>query len=498
MALGRVSGLMLKSNLERQGVDLAFETDLLYLDVINSRIGVKTSSPAVELDVSGDLAVSGTATITTELVAGNLSFAGNTLSSIDANGNIYITPDGTGKVIIGTTSDAGNYMLQVEGSIRATGDIIANGNITLGNADTDSITVVADFTSDLIPNEDDTYALGKDGQRWNAYLNTIYSSTDEDIVVDPLGTGRFVISDISKVSFGGGSAGYALVTDGAGVLTWQSLTQVGDFTFTGNTISTANTDQDVIIDPNGVGNIVLTGNVGINESDPIYTLSVVGTDAILVPVGTGTERPTTVTDGLIRYNSTTNSFEGYSNGQWISMGGDVTCTLESFTGDSVTSTFTLANAVDQNCAIVTLSGIVQNPGDSYAITGTQLDFSEPPGDGLEIRVRAFAQLSNLTASISSNTIEDVTDAGKVVDTWHHNTRNSADYFIQASNGVDFQNIRMQVLTNGSAVVKNEYGELHTNITLMDISVALNGGLVEVSVAANAGDTLTVKWSRNLL
>jgi hypothetical protein len=57
---------------------------------------------------------------------------------------------------------------------------------------------------------------------------------------------------------------------------------------------------------------------------------------------------------------------------------------------------------------------------------------------------------------------------------------------------------MQVLTNGSAVVKNEYGELHTNITLMDISVALNGGLVEVSVAANTGDNLTVKWSRNLL
>ena len=180
------------------------------------------------------------------------------------------------------------------------------------------------------------------------------------------------------------------------------------------------------------------------------------------------------------------------------MGGDVTCTLESFTGDGVTETFTLANAVDQNCAIVTLSGIVQNPGDSYAITGTQLDFSEAPGDGLEIRVRAFARLSDLTASISSNTIENVTDTGKVVDTWHHNTRNSADYFIQADNGTDFQNIRMQVLTNGSAVVKNEYGELHTNITLMDISVALNGGLVEVSVAANPGDTLTVKWSRNLL
>ena len=390
-------------------------------------------------------------------------------------------------------------MLQVEGSIRATGDIIANGNIVLGNENTDSIQVVADFTSDLIPNTDDTYKLGKDGQRWQAYLSTIYSSTDEDIVVDPQGSGRFVISDISKVSFGGGSAGYALVTDGSGTLTWQSLTQVGHFVFTDNVLSTVNADEDIIIDPNGTGNIILTGNVGINEASPAYALTISGTDAVLVPVGTSTERPVAVTDGLIRYNSTKNVFEGYSNGQWISMGGDVTCTLESFTGDNVTTNFTLANAVDQNCAIVTLSGIVQNPGDSYAITGTDLEFSEAPGDGLEIRVRAFARLSDLTASISSNTIENVTDTGKVVDTWHYNTRNSADYFIQADDGAGgYQNIRMQVLTNGVSVVKNEYGELNIGGTLMSITVTLNSGLVEVGVTANPGETLTVKWSRNLL
>ena len=38
MAVGRISGPLLKANLLRNGVDLAFETDLLYLDVNNNRI----------------------------------------------------------------------------------------------------------------------------------------------------------------------------------------------------------------------------------------------------------------------------------------------------------------------------------------------------------------------------------------------------------------------------------------------------------------------------
>ena len=51
MAIGRISGAMLKANLERLGSDLAFDTDLLYLDVTNDRIGINTSSPTQSLQV---------------------------------------------------------------------------------------------------------------------------------------------------------------------------------------------------------------------------------------------------------------------------------------------------------------------------------------------------------------------------------------------------------------------------------------------------------------
>ena len=45
MAIGRISGPMLVPNLERQGVDLSIEGNLIYFDVTNKRVGINTSTP---------------------------------------------------------------------------------------------------------------------------------------------------------------------------------------------------------------------------------------------------------------------------------------------------------------------------------------------------------------------------------------------------------------------------------------------------------------------
>lgn len=52
--IGRISGPLLSADLLRQGVDLAFETDLLYLDVNNKRIGIKTDGPTRDLLINND------------------------------------------------------------------------------------------------------------------------------------------------------------------------------------------------------------------------------------------------------------------------------------------------------------------------------------------------------------------------------------------------------------------------------------------------------------
>ncbi len=87
MAIGRISGSVLKSNMTRNGVDLAFETNLLYLDVTNSRVGIGTSEPATTFHVNGTIRGSGI----------NVNNA-YTLPTSDGSAGQQLTTDGSGTV----------------------------------------------------------------------------------------------------------------------------------------------------------------------------------------------------------------------------------------------------------------------------------------------------------------------------------------------------------------------------------------------------------------
>ena len=81
MAVGRISGPLLKSNLVRNGVNLAFETDLLYLDVNNNRVGIKTANPQAELDVNGTIRTTNLNVTTGTAEFGDINISGSTISS---------------------------------------------------------------------------------------------------------------------------------------------------------------------------------------------------------------------------------------------------------------------------------------------------------------------------------------------------------------------------------------------------------------------------------
>jgi hypothetical protein len=199
MAVGRISGQLLKDNLIRSTLpvaeqNIAFETDLLYIDIINSRIGVKTASPQYPLDVVGtirttNLEVPGVSTvnnltltassITTSapilnlaspdkilynnaILVDDLQISNNAIEVTTSNMNLELRPNGTG--IVEIFSD-----VEVTGNIHATGSITADGNITIGDQDTDSLTINADIASDMIPNATNTYDLGRSDKRWNEF-----------------------------------------------------------------------------------------------------------------------------------------------------------------------------------------------------------------------------------------------------------------------------------------------------------------------------------------
>ena len=64
------------------------------------------------------------------------------------------------------------------------------------------------------------------------------------------------------------------------------------------------------------GLINMSGNVVVGGD-----LTVSGTGALTVPAGTTGDRPATAVNGMIRYNSTTESMEAYSAGVWGALGG---------------------------------------------------------------------------------------------------------------------------------------------------------------------------------
>ena len=85
---------------------------------------------------------------------------------------------------------------------------------------------------------------------------------------------------------------------------------LGNFFFSVNTMSTTNVNGDIILDPNGTGRIILSADTKIDS-----------TGAITIPVGDISERPTSLEQGMIRYNTTDSTFEGYDGINWGSLGG---------------------------------------------------------------------------------------------------------------------------------------------------------------------------------
>jgi hypothetical protein len=347
MAIGRISGQMLKSNLVRDGVDLAFETDLLYLDVANSRIGVNKSNPLHDLDVDGttkttDLEVTnqfdiGNITVTGNTISSDLStitFApsgaeptiynarlviddiqilGNTISTEVSNSALELRANGTGIIdIYGNTNITGN--LDVTGNINATGNVTIGGNIVIGDSLTDSVTINASIQSDLVPQTDNTWDLGSGAYRWrNFYVNNVYTNALNVTMLD-----------------------------------------VGNLMFRDNEI-TSTTGQDIIIDGNGaggvrLGNFRIVDNVITNLSSNAVTeiaqtgtgyFKIQGTNGFVPPVGSDAQRPTAYAVlGMTRFNTNSKALEVWDGFSWASPAGSSGAVSE-ITANEIAATYAL-------------------------------------------------------------------------------------------------------------------------------------------------------------
>ena len=214
----------------------------------------------LKTDGAGNLAF---ATVTTDLsgdstpqLGGNLDVNGNSIVSA-SNGNISITPNGSGKVILDglshPTSDGSNgQVLTTDGA----------GNLSFTSKTVDTTNLVDDTTPQL-------------GGDLDINGNAIVSTSNGNIAITPNGSGKVILDGLSHPT-ADGSNGQFLKTDGGGVLSFASVTQAtgnelenlsedtspqlgGNLDVNGNDIvSTSNANIDIL--PNGTGVVNLDGN----------------------------------------------------------------------------------------------------------------------------------------------------------------------------------------------------------------------------------------------
>ena len=128
------------------------------------------------------------------------------------------------------------------------------------------------------------------------------------------------------------------------------------------------------------------GKVGIGTISPSVKLDINSTDAIKVPVGTTAQRPTAA-NGMLRYSTTDNQFEGYANGAWgaIAGGGGDTSAIErnTFSGNGSTTQFTLTSPItDEVNTQVYVDGVYQSKL-NYSSAGNVITFSSAPHAGTD-------------------------------------------------------------------------------------------------------------------
>lgn len=317
--LGRISGKLLASNLERNGFDLtirntATDPDILYIDVNSNKIGVNCT-PTAELDVNGTTK-SNVFHIDSDFVIGNVTANKNSLiSSLVGNlrinvknsqGSIRfpttvfdkvkfqgtsIAPIGVDQPLFINSATAVEFSsatvksVEVLKNVSVTDLLRVNGTLYLGDNPIDTIVVNTDFTQDLVPHVSGSYSFGTSTKRWKTlFANTISNQN--------------LVSNVSAMRAGGiyingVDSRFTTANDRPISLSSNTLVSIQSITFNDGAITNLST-----ISPTHDGYVAFTGLNGV-----------------VIPTGSTAQRETTEAGG-IRWNSTDNFLEVYTGDEF--------------------------------------------------------------------------------------------------------------------------------------------------------------------------------------
>jgi hypothetical protein len=146
-----------------------------------------------------------------------------------------------------------------------------------------------------------------------------------------------------------------------------------------------------------------TASFGSNAQTTNAIVAFNATNSILMPVGNTSQRPSTGVTGMLRFNTSYNSFETFYGNAWSNVGAPSFTVIadDQFTGNGAATTYTLSSSQTTNSCIVSVNGVVQIPTTAYSVSGTTLTFTEAPAIGDNIDVREITTTTTVTGLSNS-------------------------------------------------------------------------------------------------
>jgi hypothetical protein len=355
--LGRISGPLLADNLVRDGINLSFrnkssDADLLLLEVTDLKIGIKTDIPAFTLDINSDAQSDNTivsdqatftnivfqlgSTVTSVLGAINvlpaspnptvifdrfgtadlslnplIYFDGNSIQSYN-NANIIFNAHGTGTIELQTDTEIiennlTTPALSVNGNVGIRGNLFTAKNITIGDSPLDIVVIQTGLIQDLNPGVGFSPNIGAINKRWSqAYINDW--STIETIRPFSafVGTNMFIGGLSNQLK--------ALIPNDDFLLSPDTgITTIEQFRFEESTITNLNNTTPITLSATGNGYFRFAGSNGV-----------------VIPSGTNSERPLTPELGDTRWNTEIGYLECFDGNIWVvsTGGGEVIDTTD--------------------------------------------------------------------------------------------------------------------------------------------------------------------------
>jgi len=183
-----------------------------------------------------------------------------------------------------SASSKGSFSsLYVGGNTELAGDLTLGGNITIGDADTDSLVITADLSSSIIPNADSTYNIGSTTKNWkHGYIEEL-SSTHITASGNVEVTGN-ISGSVSST----GSFGYVKIPDD------------GELSFgASDDLRIYHNGSHSIIKDGGTGNLILrTSAFQVKNVDNDETMIQANEDGNVILYHNDNQKFTTAADGI--------------------------------------------------------------------------------------------------------------------------------------------------------------------------------------------------------